>query len=265
MKKLHYYFLFGILILFYFFFTNNYISVRFYDSNIKLIEKKNIQQTSYHSTLVSAFFDISREGRPKEEYFQWIKETQKLNAPFIFFVEKKYEKIVSNMFQNRTRPYLIITTEMNELLFYKDINKVKQIMVLEDYKSKISSNDRIECVNPLYSIVIFSKFYLMNRAAQINPFNSEKFIWMDAGISRFYGGFDLSLPINGTRIPNDKNFIMFETRAYSDPHFNNKDVNNLLWSDKNYIQAGIMGGTPQVISKVNNLMEKQWNKMISNK
>ena len=231
----------------------------------KLLEKKNLQkQTIYHSTIVSAFFDISRIGRPKEEYFEWLKQTQKLNAPFILFIQKKYEKNVSEMFQNRKKPFLIIPTELNDLYFYKDIEKVKNITESPNYRSRVSSSGRIECSNPLYSIVIFSKFYLMNRTAQMNPFNSEKFIWMDAGISRFYAGFNLSLPINGTRIPNDKYFIIFETTAYSNPLFINKDVNNLLWGDKSFVLAGIMGGTPKIISKVTKLMVKQWNRMISN-
>ena len=231
---------------------------------MRLIKGEKLKQKNYHSTIVSGYFDISRLSRPKEEYFEWLKQTQKLNAPFILFIQKKYEKNVSEMFQNRKKPFLIIPTELNDLYFYKDIEKVKNITESPNYRSRVSSSGRIECSNPLYSIVIFSKFYLMNRTAQMNPFNSEKFIWMDAGISRFYAGFNLSLPINGTRIPNDKYFIIFETRAYSDPYFNNKDANNLLWSDKNYIQAGIMGGTPQVISKVTKLMVKQWNRMISN-
>jgi hypothetical protein len=260
-------FLIALLFTFYFSFAKNFISTYLNYFKIKSIEignKFEEAEENYHSTLISAFIDINRIGRPKEEYFKWIKETQKLNAPMIFFVQKKYEDIILNLFQNRTTPYLIITVELEELPFYKDLEKVQQIINSSQYKSRISSNARIECVNPLYSIVIFSKFSLMKRAALMDPFKSVKFIWMDAGVSRFYGGFNLSLPIIGSRIPNDKYLAVFETRAYSDNYFNRKDLNNLIWSDKNYIQARIMGGTPQVILKVNNLMEKQWNRMISN-
>ncbi len=259
-------FLFGLVITFYFIFEKNFISSYFDYFKIKSIDIKLKQEkeSKYHSTLVSAFFDINRIGRPKEEYFKWIEQTQKLNAPFIFFVQKKYENIILNLFQNRTQPYLIITIEMEELPFYKDLEKIKQIMESNNYKSKMSASNRIECVNPFYSIVIFSKFSLMKHAALINPFKSIKFIWMDAGISRFYAGFNLSLPITGTKISYDKYFTVFETRALSDKYFNNRDSNNILWSSKNYIQAGIMGGTLDVIINVNNLIEKQWNRMISN-
>ena len=241
-----------------------FILLNLTDLKIKFMIGKKSNQVRYHSTLVSGYFDINRVGRPREEYFEWLRETQKLNAPLVLFIQRKYEKNVSDMFQNRNFPYLIIPTELNDLYFYKDIEKVSKIIASSDYKSRISESNRIECSNPLYSIVIFSKFYLMNRTAQMNPFNSEKFIWMDAGISRFYAGFNLSLPINGTRIPNDKYFIIFETTAYSDPLFINKDANNLLWGHKSFVLAGIMGGTLELISKVTNLMERQWNRMISN-
>ena len=39
------------------------------------------------------------------------------------------------MFQNRNCPYLIIPTELNELYFYKDIEKVNKIIASSDYKS----------------------------------------------------------------------------------------------------------------------------------
>ena len=43
-------------------------------------------------TLVSAYYDISRKGRPKEHYFKWIGEIAKLDVPFVFFTQAKFEK-----------------------------------------------------------------------------------------------------------------------------------------------------------------------------
>jgi hypothetical protein len=168
------------------------------------------------------------------------------------------------LFENKTTPYLIKTTELNELPFYKDIDQVTRIIASESYRLKIENNDRIETKNPLYSIVIFSKFYLLKKAALLNPFKTKKFIWVDAGISRFYAGFDLSLPIRGIKIPQEKFFIIFETRAFFDSYFHNRDEQNFMWSAKSYILAGVMGGTLPVISRVNEAIQKQWNKMISN-
>jgi hypothetical protein len=72
---------------------------------IEIDDKLQQNQFEYYSSLISAFYDINRVGRAKEKYFEWIKQTQKLNAPFIFFVQKKYEDIILNLFKNRTKPY----------------------------------------------------------------------------------------------------------------------------------------------------------------
>jgi hypothetical protein len=241
------------------------INLNYIDMKTNQIDSKNQTDiNNYHSTLVSAYFDIDRIGRPKEEYFEWIKQTLKLNAPFVFFVQKKYSNIILSLIQNRSTPYLIITTELNELPYYKDLDKVSQILASTCFRSKIEKNDRLETKNPLYSIVIYSKFHLLQQAALMNSFKTKKFIWVDAGISRFFADFDLTLPIRGTKIPNNKFFTVFESRAYFDSHFNNKDADNLIWSAKNYFLAGIMGGTLPVVSKVKNAIDKQWHKMITN-
>ena len=241
--------------------------------NFKEIKPNNVEINNYdqimieknfHSTLVSAYFDIDRNGRPREEYFEWIKQTIRLNAPFIFFVQLKYLNLTMKLFENKTTPYLVKTIELNELPCYKDLDKVSRIIGSTSYRIKIEKNDRIETKYPLYSIVIFSKFYLLKRAALFNPFKTKKFIWVDAGISRFYAGFDLSLPIRGLKIPDDKFFTIFETRAFFDSYFHNRDEKNFMWSAKSYILAGVMGGTLPVISRVNDLIEKKWHKMISN-
>jgi hypothetical protein len=161
---------------------------------------KELRFLTFPTTILSAYFDISRNGRPNEQYFNWIKKTLKLNAPFIFFTQAKLRNIIETIFselQINQKRFTIITIEKEELEYYKDIETLKNILSSSKYKEKIAYPYRIECTNPLYSIVIYSKLTLLVNGAQLNPFNSMKFVWMDAGISRFFKDFDLRQSITG--------------------------------------------------------------------
>jgi hypothetical protein len=215
-------------------------------------------------TLVSGYFDISRNGRPKEDYFSWIKETFKLNGSIIFFTEFKFVDTLKSLVP-ADKNILIINIELYELPYFKYLESIKKIFSSPSYREKIAHPDRIECVNPLYSVVIYSKVDLLEKAAKLNPFNSRQFIWVDAGISRFFGDFNKNLPFHIKPQLNEAFFTIFEDRALNDKHFIEKDSNNIMWSSKNYFQAGVTGGSYQVIVKVKNGLKEIWDDMQKNK
>lgn len=220
-------------------------------------------QEIHEVTLVSAYFDITRVGRPKEDYFTWLNDTLKLNGAFVFYTEDKYINIIKNLIP-KGKLVKIIRMEINELPYYKYLNQVKEIISNPSYRNRVQQPGRIECSNPLYSIVVFSKVSLLEKTTYFNPFSSKQFIWIDAGISRFYGNFTLLPPFHTKSELNDKFFTIFEDRALQDGQFLNKDNNAVMWSNKNYFQAGIMGGSSQVIKSISDGLLMMWNKMISN-
>jgi hypothetical protein len=227
-----------------------------FKDSIKNVEKSD----QFPLTLVSAYFDISREHRPKEEYFQWIKNTIKLNAPFIFFTQSKHAAEIERIFKNTTHKkahFKLVEIELEDLIYYNEINLVKEIINSTEYKKRISYPDRIECTNPLYSIVVHSKLMLLSNATRLNPFNSEKFVWADAGISRFFKNFDLNANLTGKSLSNSSFFITLDSVAKKDVDFLTRNE-NVAWTAKNFFLAGIMGGTPRSIVNVSNELRKKW-------
>jgi hypothetical protein len=216
--------------------------------------------TQNNLTIVTAFYDINRIGRPNSEYFKWLHSTFQVNNPFILFTQAKCKNdIIQLIPPNRT--VLIVILELEDTPYYKDIDRVKQVMSSQQYRSRMHYPDRIECTNPFYSVVIFSKFTFLDIAVKINPFQSSRYLWMDAGMSRFFGDFDLAKPLTGRRIPDGQFVINLESRAYSDPLFKTKS-NFLIWMPSNFIQAGIMGGTGSSIALLSYEMEREWRKML---
>jgi len=235
----------------------------FIPKEINVILESKTTNITNKVTLVTGYFDISRNGRPKEEYFSWIQETFKLNASIICFTESKFADTIKSL-APVDKDILIINLEIYQLPYYKYMESIKRIFSSSYYRKKIAHSDRIECVNPLYSVVIFSKLALLEKAAKLNPFNSDQFIWVDAGISRFFGDFNLSLPFKTKPQLDEAFFTIFEDRALNDKHFIGKDSNDIMWSSKNYFQAGVMGGSYQVIAKVNMGLKEIWDDMQKN-
>ena len=79
------------------------------------IKKKSFQKKKF-LPLFSSYFDITRKDRTSKAHFKWLRETTKLNAPFMFTL-----RIVSNeklkVFLNRKTNYKVITFEPEELKY----------------------------------------------------------------------------------------------------------------------------------------------------
>jgi len=214
-------------------------------------------------TIASAYFDISRKGRPKKLYFEWIKQTIKLNAPFVFFTQAKFKNKIEKIFNfEQKKNFKIITIELNELDYYEDISIVKDILESKDYKGKIDNPNRIECTLPLYSIVQHAKLTLLLKSAKLNLFDSSKFIWMDAGISRFFKNFDLKQKLTGNLIANNSFFISTHNGAFDDMDFKLKNE-EIIWAHKNFFIGGIMGGSYQSILNMSIELKNKWKYILS--
>jgi hypothetical protein len=230
-------------------------SVERISQKITLINR-NIQTSNL--TLVSAYFDIYRSERPKENYFSWLKKTFELNAPFVFFVEKKFQEEIIELIPIN-KQVTLITIEIEDLPYFADFDVINSILNSTEYKSKMRKYlNNIECINPLYSITIFSKSHFLKTAVDLNSFNSSKFVWVDAGISRFIGNFDVNRPILGRKLPSEKFTFILQTRAFKDRDFVEKNYKNVAWNIKNFNKAGFMGGGAVAIRNYSLELKKTW-------
>jgi predicted Rossmann-fold nucleotide-binding protein len=92
--------------------------------------------------VVSAFYGINRVGRPSSEYLNWLRTTFQINNPFIFFTQAKFKNDILELIP-LNRSVLIVFLELEDSPYYKDIDRVKQIIDTAQYKSRIF-NIRIE-------------------------------------------------------------------------------------------------------------------------
>jgi len=200
-----------------------------------------------NSTIVTAFFDIEREqkgdGRKLNEYFNWIKQTLKLNCNlFVITEDRFYNFFVEN------RPYgypmFIKLINFKESEYYQYYEKITNVLNCIEYKQRVAYPNRVECVLPEYNILQYSKFHYLQMAIEENPFHSDYFFWMDAGASRFFNNLDVNkfFPSNTSFLNTTKFFAQCRSDIY------NYNINeNFIWEADNLIYGGMFGGYKDIV------------------
>jgi len=228
------------------------------------------------TTIVTGLFDINRvelDGRSWNSYLNWFEKTLSINSPMVVFVEEKtYDFVKSRRKDDNTK---IVIQSIQDLEMYKHKDRMDEIVSTSSYKQSIKDSNRIECKNSLYTIIQFSKFEWMSIAATNNVFDSNYFIWMDAGLSRFFDELNTS-----NRYPSEKmetQLLSFGDRAFvqtfccSYPDLFNANTlpESYLLDNRSYVMGGLFGGNKTVLpilkDKVNDVFERlMLNKQIIN-
>ncbi len=223
-------------------------------------------------TIVSSLFNIEREemdGRSWEEYLKWFDITLQIKCPMILFVT---EDLVSFIEERRVNiPTEIIVQSIDDVHYQYLKKQLDNIINSDEYKNKISDPDRIECQHSMYSIIQYSKFKWLKQSIEEDPFNSKFFFWMDAGASRFFEDFDLSLSypsknaLEALEEMGDKFLIQMNMEYYEDLANADSLTEEYLLDNRSYILGSMFGGTKNKILKVGDDIEDVLlNKMIDN-
>ena len=217
------------------------------------------------ATIVTAFFDISREtkgdGRRLEEYMEWIKRTLQLNCHLYIITEPRFID-----FMKAARPIeyhqktIFKTDTLENAMYYKYLPRMREIIESSEYKARIMHPDRVECKMPEYNVIQYSKFGWLLDAIQENPFQSDLFFWMDIGISRFFENMDLSVaypnPLSLDRLclanNNSDGFII--QKRHDLESFNIDE--DFIWRSDNLLKGGMFGGTELCIRRMTKKIEQ---------
>jgi len=117
-------------------------------------------------TCVSSFFPVYNKHHSLECYPNWFKNTLNINCPYVFFTDKNTVELIKNFRKNLPTYYIICEIQ--------DFNTYK-------YKDRMIT-DYFNCPSVELNLIWNEKIFMIQKASEINPFNSEWFKWIDAGI-----------------------------------------------------------------------------------
>jgi hypothetical protein len=148
----------------------------------------------------------------------------------------------------------ILEDTLENASYYKYLPRMREILESDDYKQRIAYPQRVECVLPEYNVIQYSKFGWLEEAMRVNPFHTDYFFWMDAGISRFFLDVDVSLPYPRI-LPSDK--FMIQKRHDLDTFCMD------IWKADNVLKGTMFGGRKESVLAVSAKVKEMFQHMLS--
>ena len=123
----------------------------------------------------------------------------------------------------------------------------------------------------MYSIIQYSKFKWLTAAADSNPFDSKWFFWLDAGGSRFFDDYDVTLDypspnaMESFEAMGDQFLVQMNMEYYPDLADADEIPKSYLLNNRSYVLGSMFGGGINSLKKVANDVEDILvNEMIAN-
>lgn len=118
-------------------------------------------------TCVSGYWKVG--NKHGNSFDKWFDKTLKINCPYVFFCDKEMMNIIKKY--RGDLPTYYIECNIEDFTTYK----LKDRMVTHPH----------HCPSIELNLIWNEKIFLLKKALEINPFSSEFFMWVDAGICNY--------------------------------------------------------------------------------
>ena len=118
-------------------------------------------------TCVSGYWKIT--NKHGDQFDKWFHNTLTINCPYVFFTDKETIKIISQY--RGTLPTYFVECNIEDFYTYK-------------YRH-LMTTDPVHCPSVELNLIWNEKLFFIEKAAKLNIFNSDYFMWIDAGICTF--------------------------------------------------------------------------------
>jgi hypothetical protein len=213
-------------------------------------------------TIVTGLWNINRPGRSFDHYIQHFNNFLDIDANLFIYIPREYEHLVWN--KRKTENTFVKTYELDDVknLYSPFWDKTQQIRTNPDWYNLTGEGgwlkDSPQASNEWYNPIVQSKMFMLHDVTIWNPFNSEYFIWLDAGITNtVYEKFFTENKVLDkiTSHLNPFLFLSYPYDATDEIHgFKFKDINRYCEDTAKWVcRGGLFGGTKQAIHDANGL------------
>ena len=211
-------------------------------------------------TVVTGLWNIGRIGRDFNHYIEHFKKFLDIPINMVIYVPQEYEYLV---WEKRSKENTYV--KVAELDYIKNLyapfwDKTQSIRNDPNWYNSTGENGWLkgspQATLEYYNPIVQSKMFLLNDATIWNPFNTEYFIWLDAGITNTIGeGFLVENRALDKITPYLDRFLFlsYPYDAIDEIHgFNYKAMNNIAGEPVKYVcRGGLFGGTKEIIHQAN--------------
>ena len=209
-------------------------------------------------TIVSGLWDINRVGRNWSRYEEHFDKFLKIPCNMVLWIPKSLESFV---WERRSKENTFVRIyELEDIkngMFSPFWDKWQSIRNSQAWQSQAGwLPESPQCKNEYYNPIVMSKMFFLHDSKTWNPFDTDYFIWLDAGISQtvyenyFYESKNLD------RITKNLDpflFLSYPYEADKEIHgFEFNAINRYAGSKVDYVcRGGLFGGHKDFISQAN--------------
>lgn len=211
-------------------------------------------------TIVTGLWNINRPGRDFSHYIENFRMFLKIPNKMFIYIPLEYEYLVWEIRNRENTVVKIFELEDIKQIYNPFWDRTQKIRLDPEWYNSTGEYGWLkgspQAVLEYYNPIVQSKLFLLNDVTVMNPFNTEYFIWLDAGITNT---INASMLINDRALdkinPYLKNFLFmsYPYEATDEIHgFNFKKINEFAAEKVTYVcRGGLFGGTKESINIAN--------------
>ena len=227
---------------------------------IKKIKPALYTVTNKELTVVTGLWDIKRTGRDFSHYIENFKKFLEIPVNMFIYIPAEYEYLV---WEKRSRENTHVKIhELSDIKaqyapFWDKTQEIRtnpewyNLTGIDGWLSK-SPQASLEWYNP----IVQSKMFMLNDATIWNPFDSEYYIWLDAGITSTVNSAyliqDRALDNINTYLDSFL-FLSYPYETNNEIHgFKKSEIDKYAQADVKYVcRGGLFGGRKELIRQAN--------------
>ena len=216
------------------------------------------QEPTKNLTLVTGLWDINRPGRDFNHYIENFKKFLEISANMFIYIPAELEYLVwEKRDKKNTHVRTFSLDDIKNNLYAPFWDKTQQIRTNENWLNQAGwLRDSPQASNEWYNPIVQSKMFMLHDAKIMNVFETDYFLWLDAGITNtVYEKYFAENRCLDNIIPhlNSFLFLSYPYEAATEIHgFDYQHMNRVARQQVKYVcRGGLFGGHKDYISMAN--------------
>lgn len=183
------------------------------------------------TTIVTAYFQLKTAKASHNTYVKWMQNMLAINNPMVIFCDSQSMPLIQSM--RNANNTIIIETKFNDFYSFKYSRAFAEHYAMDKEKN-VGHN--------MFLYMIWNeKSHFLKRAIELNPFNSEYFLWVDIGCFRVPNTQYINWP-NPAKIAtlNKSKVLMLSINPFTEQELNSIELPSFQHSNR--IGGCIFGG-----------------------
>jgi O-methyltransferase len=217
-----------------------------------------VDDTNKELTVVTGLWDINRAGRSFDHYIENFNKFLEMPVNMFIYVPKDLEHLVWEKRSKSNTHVRVFELEDIKNNFYQPFwDKTQEIRTSPEWLNQAGwLAGSPQASNEWYNPIVQSKMFMLHDAKILNVFDTDYFIWLDAGITNtVYEKYFTDNKCLDKLIPhlNTFLFLSYPYQANSEIHgFDFKAINKYAREEVKYVcRGGLFGGHKDFLSQAN--------------